>query len=87
VTERPRPNANTIFFAQNPPYISFSSYINYNYSQNIVELIVRSLDPDKQFNLKDQKCFNDYCKFIYMDYYFNIIYLLQNENIPFNVSI
>ena len=52
----------SIFFAQNPPYISFSSYINYNYSQNIVELIVRSLDPDKQFNLKDQKCFNDYCK-------------------------
>jgi hypothetical protein len=22
-----------------------------------------------------------------MDYYFNIIYLLQNENIPFNVSV
>ena len=61
-------------------FLKFTKFINIK-----VELVVRSLNPENHFNLQNSKCL-DYFKFICMEYYLSIVYLLQNDHTSFQIE-
>ena len=60
---------------------------------NIVSLTVRSINPKRMFNYidddnddKNSDKFEKYTKFIYMEYYLYIQYLLNKSYLPYQVT-